>query len=270
MMFTVASKLLIQICLLAVIHPYIFECLESCSDIGKFEQKKYAKTIFENASYKKVDNYYYCQILRRQQPRPVVEGNFVQLIEGSAPNLLFPIKYYGMNYDSIESVKSEIYIPKPKKGEIYEGVIFAIPDFSVLQKTEYLSTSKCDENIVAYSTIFTPSSWMTSGTLVEYEPTTQFCSIQQSNQSCFAATTSDFTCYWCPVVDKCSNGYDRYAAIWKENVCHSNKENLANPPAKSRWYLHVFIPTVSLLVIVSVVGIFASWINRRKSNKINT
>ncbi|CAH8298795.1 unnamed protein product, partial [Schistosoma turkestanicum] len=84
MMITVASKLLIQICLLTVIHPYIFECLEGvfverCSDVGKFEVKEYAKTIFENESYKKVDNYYYLQIVRGEQPPPVVEGNFVQL-----------------------------------------------------------------------------------------------------------------------------------------------------------------------------------------------
>ncbi|CAH8505887.1 unnamed protein product, partial [Schistosoma turkestanicum] len=129
-----------------------------------------------------------------------------------------------------------------------------------------LKTRTCFPDLAIYSLIDTPASWIASGTLVEFEPTTQFCSIQQSPQSCLAATTSNFTCYWCQTVDKCSNGYDRYAAIWKDNVCYSNKEILANPTGKSGWYPHIVIPTIGLLVTVSIVCILALWIYRRKSN----
>ncbi|CAH8293570.1 unnamed protein product, partial [Schistosoma turkestanicum] len=73
------------------------------------------------------------------------------------------------------------------------------------------SSFKCGEGSpgsLPYNAIHVPGSWIQSNTLVELEPMTNFCSRQQSSESCKAASKPGVICYWCATAKICSNGLD--------------------------------------------------------------
>ncbi|CAH8505159.1 unnamed protein product [Schistosoma turkestanicum] len=85
------------------------------------------------------------------------------------------------------------------------------------------SSFKCGEGSpgsLPYNAIHVPGSWIQSNTLVELEPMTNFCSRQQSSESCKAASKPGVICYWCATAEICSNGLDTHTAVLRQNNCH--------------------------------------------------
>ncbi|TNN20155.1 Plexin domain-containing protein [Schistosoma japonicum] len=71
----------------------------------------------------------------------------------------------------------------------------------------------------SYSMIKTPESMIKSRTLVEFTPNT-ICSEQTFCETCINASSVSGKCYWCPVISKCSHGYDIHRPTWMFKSCY--------------------------------------------------
>ncbi|CAH8291589.1 unnamed protein product, partial [Schistosoma turkestanicum] len=88
-----------------------------------------------------------------------------------------------------------------------------------------------------------PKSLIKSRTLVQFQPMPKVCFKQQSNESCFDATTSKFKCYWCPTISKCSTGQDIHIQKWLENDCY--KTNISQPQLQTTTTFNLIDDTTS-------------------------
>ncbi|CAH8616271.1 unnamed protein product [Schistosoma rodhaini] len=73
------------------------KCHEICT---KPELGNYRKVLFENASYEYSHYYFYSQLIRLNQPVPVISGMFPEESFNKPFNSKFMIKYYGSDYPS--------------------------------------------------------------------------------------------------------------------------------------------------------------------------
>ncbi|KAH9579072.1 hypothetical protein MS3_00000809 [Schistosoma haematobium] len=78
-----------------------------------------------------------------------------------------------------------------------------------------------------YSAILTHESLIEDGTLVEFEPMSDVCDIQNTKDLCINTNRAESQCYWCSMIEKCSNGRDYHADIWMKNGCDAN--NISQP-----------------------------------------
>ncbi|RTG90142.1 uncharacterized protein DC041_0002535 [Schistosoma bovis] len=73
--------------------------------------EEYGKLIWGNESYRQSYHYYYTQLIRVDQLSPVVFNKFnkslIPAISYLGVNTLFPIKYYGMQYNSVNILSKE-------------------------------------------------------------------------------------------------------------------------------------------------------------------
>lgn len=46
------------------------------------------------------------------------------------------------------------------------------------------------------------------------------CSEQELCETCIKASTLNEKCYWCPIVNKCSHGFDIHRPIWMLKNCY--------------------------------------------------
>ncbi|CAH8628350.1 unnamed protein product [Schistosoma margrebowiei] len=79
----------------------IYGDLISCDKLN-FKSNNDQKTIVCSETYSKFDHYYYSQVIRYNQPLPIVDVTFRQIndyAEIFKPS--FIIKFYGMPYDNI-------------------------------------------------------------------------------------------------------------------------------------------------------------------------
>uniref|UniRef100_A0AA82N7V6 Egg protein CP391S-like protein n=1 Tax=Schistosoma mansoni TaxID=6183 RepID=A0AA82N7V6_SCHMA len=73
------------------------KCHEICK---KPELGNYAKVLFENDSYEYSHYYFYSQLIRLNQPVPVISGRFQESESNTAFNPKFMIKYYDSDFPS--------------------------------------------------------------------------------------------------------------------------------------------------------------------------
>ncbi|CAH8642126.1 unnamed protein product [Schistosoma haematobium] len=78
-----------------------------------------------------------------------------------------------------------------------------------------------------YSAILTHESLIEDGTLVEFEPMSDVCDIHNTKDLCINTNRAESQCYWCSMIEKCSNGRDYHADIWMKNGCDAN--NISQP-----------------------------------------
>ncbi|CAH8552889.1 unnamed protein product [Schistosoma turkestanicum] len=71
----------------------------------------------------------------------------------------------------------------------------------------------------SYSKIKTPENMIRSGTLVEFTPNT-ICSEQKLCETCMNASSLNAKCYWCPIINRCSHGYDIHRPLWMLKSCY--------------------------------------------------
>uniref|UniRef100_A0A5K4F6B5 Plexin domain-containing protein n=1 Tax=Schistosoma mansoni TaxID=6183 RepID=A0A5K4F6B5_SCHMA len=71
----------------------------------------------------------------------------------------------------------------------------------------------------SYSMIKTPEIMIRSGTLVEFTPN-KICSEQKLCETCINASSLNEKCYWCPIINKCSHGFDIHRPLWMLKRCY--------------------------------------------------
>ncbi|CAH8628854.1 unnamed protein product [Schistosoma curassoni] len=225
------------------------------------------KTIICSDTYSKFDHYYYSQVIRYNQPLPIVDITFRQIndyVEIFKPS--FIIKFYGMPYENISigidgfmtlkhsndeypkigfitmllirgdtrfqveignNVKANCYIYRNGKISFYYE---KIPDnikeillWPMMNNGLWCSHSTHPTPIKKeYSVILTHESLIEDGTLVEFEPMSDVCDIQNTKDLCINTNRAESQCYWCSMIEKCSNGRDYHADIWMKNGCDAN------------------------------------------------
>ncbi|CAH8618680.1 unnamed protein product [Schistosoma margrebowiei] len=253
---------------------------------------EYGKLIWGNESYRQSYHYYYTQLTRVDQLSPVLfnESNksFIPATSYLDVSTLFPIKYYGMQYDSVNILskgivgigKSFRHSGAMKKIEVFNGmdkdggveivntnkflaikwinlsistlhddepeeyaivacIIYSngnisvyfekIPTefgnnggkISITDGYDYATYNATGLYIIktSYSNIKTPKIMIRSGTLVEFAPNT-ICSEQELCETCIKASTLNEKCYWCPIVNKCSHGFDIHRPLWMLKSCY--------------------------------------------------
>ncbi|KAH8856194.1 Plexin domain-containing protein [Schistosoma japonicum] len=208
----------------------------------------YGKLIWENESYRQSYHYYYTQLIRLDQSSPVAFDKFNETLITSISYLkvngLFPIKYYGVQYDSLNILskgivgigKSFRHSGSTKKIEVFNGMnknggvetINTNKFLAIRWINLSISTLHEDETEdfaglyiikTSYSMIKTPESMIKSRTLVEFTPNT-ICSEQTFCETCINASSVSGKCYWCPVISKCSHGYDIHRPTWMFKSCY--------------------------------------------------
>uniref|UniRef100_A0A094ZE06 Uncharacterized protein n=1 Tax=Schistosoma haematobium TaxID=6185 RepID=A0A094ZE06_SCHHA len=53
------------------------------------------------------------------------------------------------------------------------------------------------------------------------------CDIHNTKDLCINTNRAESQCYWCSMIEKCSNGRDYHADIWMKNGCDAN--NISQP-----------------------------------------
>ncbi|KAH9596980.1 hypothetical protein MS3_00010250 [Schistosoma haematobium] len=125
MRYTFSSGQFILLSSVIVIISTFFDCHEICKNPGLLE---YSKLIFGDDSHEYSHYYYYFQTIRRNQPSPVVDENFVKLAAGEEVPLKFPFKFYGTD---VSELKMYTYGTIEVKGKNGSGTIY-----TELQKSE--------------------------------------------------------------------------------------------------------------------------------------
>ncbi|CAH8429272.1 unnamed protein product [Schistosoma margrebowiei] len=92
-------------------------------------------------------------------------------------------------------------------------------------ETKIVAFFSCKANLVA-SEITTPSIWIKSGTLMEYEAVKNYCPKHTSADACQRATKSDINCIWCDKANICIDDTDQDAHNTKVNNCHSKNPDV--------------------------------------------
>ncbi|CAH8627061.1 unnamed protein product [Schistosoma margrebowiei] len=99
MRYTSSSGLLIPVYLVVIVLSEFFVCQDICEDPGL---ATYENVTSENGSYKYSYHYYYSQIIRHDQPYPVVSDSFKKFSTDQNVTSKFSFKYYGSNVTSFK------------------------------------------------------------------------------------------------------------------------------------------------------------------------
>ncbi|CAI2732765.1 unnamed protein product [Schistosoma spindalis] len=253
---------------------------------------EYGKLIWSNESYRQSYHYYYTQLIKVNQLSPILfhafNQSFINAISYLNVSTLFPIKYYGMEYNTVNILskgivgigKSFRHSGAMKKIEVFNGmdkdggveimntntflaikwmnlsistlhddepeeyaivtcIIYSNGNISIYYEKiptefgnngghlsitdgyDYATYNATGLYIIktSYSSIKTPKTMIRSGTLVELTPN-KICSEQQHCETCINASTLNEKCYWCPIVNKCSHGFDIHRPLWMLKSCY--------------------------------------------------
>ncbi|CAH8506970.1 unnamed protein product [Schistosoma turkestanicum] len=105
----------------------------------------------------------------------------------------------------------------PAEGQVTDWNSRILSSFRCLVHSQDKAITKY---FLPYNEIYIPATWITNGTLVEFEPLTDYCSRQNSSRLCQSVSTTNMQCYWCRTANICSNKHDMYTAFWHEKNCH--------------------------------------------------
>ncbi|KAH9596992.1 hypothetical protein MS3_00010251 [Schistosoma haematobium] len=142
MRYTFSSGQFILLSLVIAIISTFFDCYEICENRGL---ATYSKLIFGNDSHEYSHYYYYFQTIRRNQPSPVVDEQFVKLAADEKIPLKFPFKFYGTNvselkmYSSVNTGSLEMKIENGL-GTIYTDLLKSgLPEYEISNEKEFVA-----------------------------------------------------------------------------------------------------------------------------------
>ncbi|CAI2733467.1 unnamed protein product [Schistosoma spindalis] len=168
--------------------------LVSCDKLNFQSNNNDQKIIICSETYSEFDHYYYSQVIHYNQPIPIVDVTFRQIND-----------YVEIPYN----IKEILLRPM-----INNGLWCSFSTHPTPVKKEY-------------SIILTDQSLIEDGTLVEFEPMSDVCDIQNTKDTCINTNRPESQCYWCSMIEKCSNGRDYYADMWMKNGC--DEKNISQP-----------------------------------------
>ncbi|KAH9596993.1 hypothetical protein MS3_00010252 [Schistosoma haematobium] len=137
--YTFSSGQFTLLSLVIVIISTFFDCHEICENSGL---ATYSKLIFGNDSHEYSHYYYYFQTIRRNQPSPVVDEQFVKLAADEEVPLKFSFKFYGTN---VSVLKIHSYGTIEMKIENGLGTIYTdlekggVPEYQISNEKELLA-----------------------------------------------------------------------------------------------------------------------------------
>ncbi|CAH8428881.1 unnamed protein product [Schistosoma bovis] len=290
MRFNSPYDLFIRISMILNVFSGFCICDEICKHPNwvNFEQ-----VIFKNESYRYSHHYHYSQTINLNQPRPNVNGSFIEYKKIQPIKPEFPLKYFESEVSKFEIWPSGVlYMFKKdeKIGQISNNLgrslsrqlldemnipivtnlLYPNGKISIYYENNILEISKdtdygirgifqCETGKKEHE-ISVPVEWMKNGTLVEYEVIGTICPIHNSSEACLNAITSNVTCIWCEKWNTCIDSNHQNHHFFKVNGCHFknttteiSKESRQN---KSLWYLYIIIP---LIVFIAACTGYVTW-----------
>ncbi|KAK4473680.1 hypothetical protein MN116_002611, partial [Schistosoma mekongi] len=192
------------------------------------------------------------------------------------------------------SVICSIY-PDGKISIYYENIPKEIHTTSLKSSIHdyiYLETGKIHDDAFEYSRIDVPPLMIKSHTSVHLKPTSKFCAKQTSNETCLNASTVAIRCYWCPKIDKCSNGADtnvnelvKYGCLYPKNFTiqvlkTTEYEHTRSFPTKYQqetkhrtvgygFHLIMIISAGLLLLVIAIIFVARFLLQRRNLSTTN-